>query len=722
MLPRHIIGRYDILEMNDLHTIIKSAPSSPKPIMIKQFESILFSLLCPTNRKSDFPLPDPSELFDPSRVDHMGIARTLNSAFLIAITGEKHRLFTQSMDFLTRMSTSPLFAKTADFYLNGIELVQKEIEDICAKDNDFTKHLNELYDYISKERQLIFDHRIKEKIWSVFFPEALGIEKNKEMRITDLRQKRTVTITDLNQSPISDPGKEILFTSNILLTTPNSLRHSDTEYLGEYLKDKLNNITKEPQIYWYDHPIPMGIPPEKNEILYGLKGLEEAFAFERKLGTMDPHIHPVCLLSISVTHKGLHEIAKKYLQETFSLSGGIKGVDLYVFTEADTQKITNNILIPAIQYYGLTGNAKHLFNLFGVDGEYGRHYNFLKAIAAFWAVLIHPGLKATFKIDLDQIFPQKDLKQQTGSTFLEHFKTPLWGSKGVDVNGRSLDLGMIAGALVNEKDINTSLFTPDVRFPDSQPAPHEYIFYSRLPQALSTEAEMMTRYIDDDLDGKQKVIQRIHVTGGTNGILIKSLRHHRPFTPSFIGRAEDQAYILSVLNHRNERLAYVHKDGLIMRHDKEAFAQESIQSAHVGKLLGDYIRILYFSAYARILFNDISKIKNEVDPFTGCFISKIPKTVVYIRFGLQATSFFTQGKVEQGLEFVTFGAQRLSQALDFIDEKKGMIRQQYEQERLGWDLYYNALSVIEDGLRDGDDFARHLRTRAFQIINQCDIT
>ena len=106
---------------------------------------------------------------------------------------------------------------------------------------------------------------------------------------------------------------------------------------------------------------------------------------------------------------------------------------------------------------------------------------------------------------------------------------------------------MIAGALVNEADLHRSLFTPDVQFPARPPSPEEHFFFSTLPQALSTEAEMMARYDGSGLDGRRKCIERIHVTGGTNGILIDSWRRHRPFTPTFIGRAEDQAYILSAL-------------------------------------------------------------------------------------------------------------------------------------------------------------------------------
>jgi hypothetical protein len=233
---------------------------------------------------------------------------------------------------------------------------------------------------------------------------------------------------------------------------------------------------------------------------------------------------------------------------------------------------------------------------------------------------------------------------------------------------------------------------------------------------------MMTRYATDTLDGKRTCIQRIHVTGGTNGILVDSLRRYRPFTPSFFGRAEDQAYILSALNNRGTRLAYAHKDGLIMQHDKEAFAQEAIQSAYIAKIIGDYIRILYFSAYASALNKDVSKLKDTIDPFTGCFISGIPLSVVFLRFAFKAASFFDAGKDEQGLEFIKTGAKRIMSSLDFVIGEDSLLRQHYEKERLGWNLYYDTLSAVEDGLNKGDGFALDLKKKAECIVRQCAIS
>jgi hypothetical protein len=278
---------------------------------------------------------------------------------------------------------------------------------------------------------------------------------------------------------------------------------------------------------------------------------------------------------------------------------------------------------------------------------------------------------------------------------------------------------MIAGALVNEKDASQSLFTPDVPFPKGPLTPDEYIFFSTLPQALSTEAEMMARPGRKLPRGKETCFQRIHVTGGTNGILVDSLRRHRPFTPSFIGRAEDQAYLLSVLLDEGPQLAYVHRKGLIMRHDKSAFAQEAIETARVSKLVGDYIRILYYSAYGRLLSNDVGLIKERVDPFTGCFISYIPYTVVFLRFALKAVWFFANGKGEQGVEFVTKGAPRILETIRFVHRDDSPLGACYERERRAWHIYYDVLAAIEHGLKENDSFAGALKNKAEAIAAQC---
>ena len=65
------------------------------------------------------------------------------------------------------------------------------------------------------------------------------------------------------------------------------------------------------------------------------------------------------------------------------------------------------------------------------------------------------------------------------------------------------------------------------------------------------------------------------------------------------------------------------------------------------------------------------------------------------------------------------GAGRITEALKFIGGKESRLKRQYIKERLGWNLYYDTLSAIEDGLNRKDDFALKLKKKAEGLIKQC---
>ncbi|MEO1299460.1 MAG: hypothetical protein AAFW75_27530, partial [Cyanobacteria bacterium J06636_16] len=519
--------------------------------------------------------------------------QNLNAAFLISLAGESHPDFVAAQTYLDKMVASPDLGDWATFYQHGLTLIADELAQGCQQDVELKAQFQQVETALAASPT--DEQAIADTIWSALFPEGTGIWGHETDRVAQLRAKRTVTISELNPDPIQNPAKQLLFTSNALLTTP--LASADLTGFDIAFNTGLGEAAKEPQLYWYDHPIPVGVAAESNEILYGLKHLNAAVEFERQ---RRPEVADTvsCILSVSVTHKRLQTLGKSYLKQVLAASDPLDQLSIFAFTEADTDALTEKVLLPIVEHCCPTDEGADLLSVFGVDGRYGRHYSFLKAIAPLWNILIDPEIKGTFKIDLDQVFPQAELVEQTGASAFEHLQTPLWGATGQDADGQSIELGMIAGALVNQKDIHQGVFTPDVKFPKGGLQPDEYIFFSKLPQALSTEAEMMTRYEASEVpDGKQTCLQRIHVTGGTNGVLVDSLRRFQTFTPSFIGRAEDQAYILSALGQSGQ-LGYAHASGLIMRHDKEGFAQEAIAMAKVGKQIGDYVRILMFSAYA----------------------------------------------------------------------------------------------------------------------------
>jgi len=688
--------------------------------MIQDFESVcdhLFGSEMSNGKSLGF---RPRGQFRKDAAEPKAIARSLNAAFLIMLGRRKEPAFDEARDFLGRSAQSSTWAEIAQFYLSGLEGIHREIEKVSAEDRDFAARLKHLAEWLEEGVNRRAPESRNEAVWSVFFPEGNDLLSDPSEAVKLLRNRRVVEITRLNPESIKEPAQEILFSSNVLLTLPDRSHPIDHLPYSRDFKEQLERIVEEPQRYWYDHPIQIGTPPQQNELLYGLRHLESALAFERKHGAASTDSNLTCILSVSVTHEGLHALARAYIKAELSRATRSHRIQLAVFTETDTRKIVSNVLAPAADRYLEAKRAEEHLAMFGVDGEYGRHYTFLKAIAAFWQVFIKPGIKATFKIDLDQVFPQEVLVSQSGASAFEHLMTPLWGAYGNDAHGRPLELGMIAGALVNQSDIERTLYTPDVRLPERELSPDEVVFFSALPQAISTEAEMMTRYDDDQLDGVHACIERVHVTGGTNGIRVDSLRRHRPFTPSFIGRAEDQAYLLSVLNSQGSRLAYVHKDGLFMRHDKKGFAEEAIRSAEIGKIVGDYVRILHYTAYAKILTETPAGLKEQLDPFTGCFISKIPTTIVYLRLALKAATLFEQDQDEKAVELMTTGAGRIPEALKTIQD--GRLKKQVAQERTGWGIYYDVLEAVEEAIAAEDPFALKLRQAAQGIVRQCTVT
>jgi hypothetical protein len=530
-----------------------------------------------------------------------------------------------------------------------------------------------------------------------------------ETVISRIRERRTVTIKQLNQNAIKDIPSEMTFTSNVLLTIPGKETIIENLDLPVEIKSALPEIMNEEQLFWFDHPVQMGEVYEKNEIIYGLKGLSEAFAYEKEKNPLLSDRKLDVLLSVSVTHHGLQNLAAPYLRYEFTRCKEIKDLNIYIFTESDCKSILDQF----------TQNSDSISRYFGVDGKYGRHYNFLKAVNVLWKMTMNPQLKGTFKIDLDQVFPQEELIKNTDKSAFEHFQSPLWGAIAIDHKGRIVNLSMIAGALVNESDIKKSLFTPDVSFPTLEAPLNDLVFFKHLSMALSTRSELMTRYVPGSkLDGINKAISRIHVTGGTNGILIDALMKYRPFTPSFIGRAEDQAYILSVLNESEPLLRYYHEDGLVMRHDKEAFAGESIKASKDGTYIADIMRILYYSYYARLLPGGVKVIKEETYPFTGSYITEYPFTLSYMRFVYKLLEMYEEDLTERADNMMKLGQTRIQQLIQKLSENN-ILKAEYEEEKTQWCLFYENIETLITDIKSEKDYAINIKSKLRDRFEEC---
>lgn len=675
---------------------------------MKAIETIVAALQPPGGLASSLPDPTEGDNSDPESV-----ALRLHVSFLRSLGGELHEANPPAAQFLEHMRSDPRWGAVADFYAKGLVAIDSELNEVRREDPAVLADLDALVKILAMPPERRAPHQLTEAFWTAFFPEGAGIRGLEEPREEELRQRRTVIIESPLAEGLTDPGRHLLLSTNAMLTQP--LPNTTGARLADDLVDELSSVAGESQTDWYDHPMPIGVADTANEILHGLRGMDAAIAFEKERGVVDASGVLPIVLSVSVTRRGLAALARRYVEDLFRRTGRPAHLDVYVFTDEDVRRMVDEILAPAASRY-FPETAISLLDVLGVDGPYGRHYSFLKAVSAWWHVMVDPAVIATYKFDLDQVFPQEVLVASTGRSALEHLNNPLWGATGRDATGEPVELGMLAGSLVNEGDIDSSLYTADVKYPEVDPKRDELVFWSTLPQALSTAAEMGTQYETGGIDGVQVVLERVHVTGGTTAIRIDALRRHRPFTPSFIGRAEDQAFLLSTYGRAGPRLGHLHADGLKMRHDKEVFAADAVRAAAVAKLVGDYERIILFSGYARAVTNDVEKLKRHLGPFTGCFVSRLPITVTHLRFALRAVRFFEEGQPDEGISFTEIGARRIGEAIQFASGSASLLESRLAHERAGWDLYYDILDALEQALDSGDTFALRLRTRARALL------
>ena len=502
---------------------------------------------------------------------------------------------------------------------------------------------------------------VGEHAWDCFCPTASQAYSAPEEMAAEIRRRRKLTSLQPALQPLTNPATELLFTTNALISPPLTV---GSPHIPEKFRAEAERFATLPQKFWYDHPVPLDAAPSENEILYGLARLDEALAEECRLGTLPDSARMDLAMSISVTHEGMEDLACDYVRDLIARHLNLRHLRVFLFDETRCQRMIG-ALCPGNEA------AKAVF---GVNGAYGRHYSFLKAVLLIWQMAVNPQVRFTFKIDLDQVFDQTTLHTHTGRSALQLLCNPHWGGEAIDYLGRHVDLGMLAGGLVNEADSHLGLFVPDVVPPDTAALFATFgsrrLFCPQWPQAVSTEAEILQR------DGGY---QRIHVTGGTTGICDTALRHWQPFTPSFINRAEDQAYAVSAFSTESY-LGHLHAPGLIMRHDKQAFAARAIAHAESGKAIGDVERLMLFSRYAELHDAGFDSLQNQLWPFTASFLYRNAPVLAGLIFALDGAA--------KGGNYVSDGAVRLKRCLDFC--QAGM-KDRLATEQSGWQAIYAAL-------------------------------
>ena len=175
--------------------------------------------------------------------------KTLNDAFLTLLSGREHPAYEAAEKFLNNVAMSSDNAGPASFYIRMLKLVDAEIEALCASDKAFAVRLENLAGFLANEQWEHGSEDVINRCWSVFFPEGVGAVSDRETRIEELRKHREVQITSPNPDPITDPAKQIVFTSNALLTIPFRPESVDDLPLSDSLKKKIRRVSGESQQY-----------------------------------------------------------------------------------------------------------------------------------------------------------------------------------------------------------------------------------------------------------------------------------------------------------------------------------------------------------------------------------------------------------------------------------------------------------------------------------------
>src|SRR3989339_773256 len=133
----------------------------------------------------------------------------LAAAFLLSLCGPSHPEYAFARRFLSQGVKIKRTAGLARLFLRAIPVVKKEMQASLRRDAAFRKAMR---------RVLLRKTDGPKSLWPVFFPEGLFASRKKE--IEKIRRLRRLRVTRPNPCPVTDPAREILFTSNLLLTLP----------------------------------------------------------------------------------------------------------------------------------------------------------------------------------------------------------------------------------------------------------------------------------------------------------------------------------------------------------------------------------------------------------------------------------------------------------------------------------------------------------------------
>ncbi len=112
---------------------------------MRKFEEIISRLFIGEKKEAQIPIYNILKQFTPDRHDKVSVAKTINAAFFILLTGKKHSHFIAAQKYLKDLKNKEEWADIIEFYLNGLQLINTEENKTIKNDITFSKKINDLY-------------------------------------------------------------------------------------------------------------------------------------------------------------------------------------------------------------------------------------------------------------------------------------------------------------------------------------------------------------------------------------------------------------------------------------------------------------------------------------------------------------------------------------------------------------------------------------------------
>ena len=105
----------------------------------------------------------------------------LNAAFLLILSSESEQSYSEAESYIEDCLDSDDLADYARFYSEALEQIPTEFSNLRKNDLQFDQAVLSAVNEIKKNK---FPDRIQEKIWQVFFPEAVGLTGSESSAIS----------------------------------------------------------------------------------------------------------------------------------------------------------------------------------------------------------------------------------------------------------------------------------------------------------------------------------------------------------------------------------------------------------------------------------------------------------------------------------------------------------------------------------------------------------